>query len=497
MKKAIMTIVIIALLMPMLSMTTNATLSTTHEETPQNLYVETPVTLKTTDYRSSNLDPSTDQLWVNVTLPNSTTINIAYESFSIDRYEIKTFTYTYYPPTSGDYTVTYDYYYAPDQVGSFTAYLPDVTTSATDMVYVDESVKIDTTIETTIGAYNGTLNIYINGTGESLSLIDSWSIVMDNYETKEHTAYYKPTKNDTYTITYDFSANELDRTEKFTVFSKPMVIAYATPDTMWQGNTTVISYSVVGNNTFHPDLTVRGKITRPDGSYYYTVEKTLSIPTSDTLTATISWDIKQIVIGHYGVYFEETEHGLNTQTGGFSVIENPEEVKNSPPVGFADTNMETVFVGDTVKFTGDGSDLDGVIVNYTWNFGDGTTSYEKNPEHHYESAGTYTVTLTVIDNDGAKGYSNITMTVYDTAGKTVGRQEYLGMPTPYLGILFVVIGGIFIALNLDSLSRKELFHISFFENHGDILGAFLLIFGIEEILTNGLIQRILGIALGF
>ena len=122
-------------------MNTSATLSTTHEETPQNLYVGTPVTLKTTDYRSSSWDSSTDQLWVNITLPDSTTINIAHESFSIDRYETKTFTYTYYPPISGDYTVTYDYENAPDQTGSFTAYLPDVTTSATDMVYVNETVK--------------------------------------------------------------------------------------------------------------------------------------------------------------------------------------------------------------------------------------------------------------------------------------------------------------------------------------------------------------------
>lgn len=493
--KKIAIFLIIALFVPMLTVNTTATLSTTHEESPQNLYVGTPVTLKTTDYRSSNWDYSTDQLWVNITLPDSTTINIAHESFSISAGETKTFTYTYYPPISGDYTVTYDYYYAPDQTGSFTAYLPDVTTSATDMVYVNETVKIDTSISTTIGAYNGTLDIYINGTGESPSLIDTWNIVMDNYQTKEHTVYYTPTKNDTYTITYDFSSDELDRTETFEAFKKPTVIAEINPTSMWQGNTTTISYTVVGNNTFHPELNVRAKIIRPDGSYYYTEDKTVYVPSSDTLTATVSWDIKQITMGHYGVYFDETLHNVDKSTDGFDVTVNPNEIRNHPPIAFASVNLPKIMEGDTVKFEADGSDEDGMVVNYTWDFGDGTISYEKNPSHTYEHAGTYTVTLTVTDNDGAKGYDNITVTVYGQP--PAPRTTYLGMPTPYLGILFLVIGGIFLAFFIDAKSGEALFEVSFLRKYGDFFGLILIVLFVEEYLTNGAIQRFLGTMLGW
>ncbi len=39
--------------------------------------------------------------------------------------------------------------------------------------------------------------------------------------------------------------------------------------------------------------------------------------------------------------------------------------------------------------------------SYTWNFGDGTTSNEANPTHTYASPGTYTVSLTVLNNCGA------------------------------------------------------------------------------------------------
>lgn len=42
----------------------------------------------------------------------------------------------------------------------------------------------------------------------------------------------------------------------------------------------------------------------------------------------------------------------------------------------------------------------GNLVNYTWNFGDGNTSNAPAPTHTYASEGTYTVTLTIVDQFG-------------------------------------------------------------------------------------------------
>ena len=55
---------------------------------------------------------------------------------------------------------------------------------------------------------------------------------------------------------------------------------------------------------------------------------------------------------------------------------------------------------NAIKFTDLSCDEDGSIVNYTWKFGDGNTSYEQNPQHQYADAGTYNVSLTITDDDG-------------------------------------------------------------------------------------------------
>jgi PKD repeat protein len=50
----------------------------------------------------------------------------------------------------------------------------------------------------------------------------------------------------------------------------------------------------------------------------------------------------------------------------------------------------------TVKFT----DLSKNVVEWNWDFGDGTYSTEQNPTHTYLAAGNYTVNLTVRDGNG-------------------------------------------------------------------------------------------------
>jgi hypothetical protein len=61
---------------------------------------------------------------------------------------------------------------------------------------------------------------------------------------------------------------------------------------------------------------------------------------------------------------------------------------------------------NTVTFDPDSStDSDGTIEEYLWNFGDGTTSTSRYPVHEF-APGSYEVTLTVTDDDGAEHTSD-------------------------------------------------------------------------------------------
>jgi PKD repeat protein len=53
-----------------------------------------------------------------------------------------------------------------------------------------------------------------------------------------------------------------------------------------------------------------------------------------------------------------------------------------------------------VSFVGTGTDFDGEVVAYRWDFGDGTTSIEQNPVHTYTYTGIYEATLEVTDDEG-------------------------------------------------------------------------------------------------
>jgi parallel beta-helix repeat protein len=71
------------------------------------------------------------------------------------------------------------------------------------------------------------------------------------------------------------------------------------------------------------------------------------------------------------------------------------------------------------EITFDGSesyDSDGEIDFYRWNFGDGSSEIlDIHPSHSYSEEGVYTVTLTVVDNDGRSSTETTTATISSTS----------------------------------------------------------------------------------
>lgn len=102
----------------------------------------------------------------------------------------------------------------------------------------------------------------------------------------------------------------------------------------------------------------------------------------------------------------DNEGAIGTDTAIVTV--NP----NQPPVANAGPD-QTVTEDTLVNFDGSASrDLDGSIVSYVWNFGDGSAdSTGATASHTYIDPGLYTVTLTVADNAGAIGQDTATVTV--------------------------------------------------------------------------------------
>lgn len=72
-------------------------------------------------------------------------------------------------------------------------------------------------------------------------------------------------------------------------------------------------------------------------------------------------------------------------------------------------------------------DPDGTIASYLWDFGDGTTSAAPNPSKAYQTAGTFTPTLTVTDNAGAiVSTSTQTITIQSNEAPVAAAS---GLPT--------------------------------------------------------------------
>ena len=99
--------------------------------------------------------------------------------------------------------------------------------------------------------------------------------------------------------------------------------------------------------------------------------------------------------GEYTVTLEVTDNEGLTATTTIDV-----EATNAPPIAAFTVTCEN----QTCDFDGTGSsDPDGTIVSWDWDFGDGNNAAGSTVSHTYDDGGTYTVTLSVTDNDAGVG----------------------------------------------------------------------------------------------
>jgi PKD repeat protein len=111
--------------------------------------------------------------------------------------------------------------------------------------------------------------------------------------------------------------------------------------------------------------------------------------------------------GHYTVTLTVTDDDDATDAAT-----STKTVLNSLPEASFTESSETAYAGEIIHFNAsDSSDPDGSVVSYFWDFGDGTNSTGIIVDHAYGTNGTYTVTLTVTDDDGASDSASATKTI--------------------------------------------------------------------------------------
>lgn len=114
--------------------------------------------------------------------------------------------------------------------------------------------------------------------------------------------------------------------------------------------------------------------------------------------------------GEYTIQVFAADSALKGGTQTFQVIvkaeEGPSLANLLPTAYFLHTRR-----GMTIEFKDRSWDLDGNITSWLWNFGDNTNSAEQNPTHTFGEPGTYTVTLTIADDQGDSNIKSQTFTV--------------------------------------------------------------------------------------
>ncbi|MDF2955116.1 MAG: PKD repeat domain protein [Candidatus Alkanophagales archaeon MCA70_species_2] len=127
----------------------------------------------------------------------------------------------------------------------------------------------------------------------------------------------------------------------------------------------------------------------------------------------------------------DTPYSIDGDKDNYPLMERFENyivtpVPNQPPIANFTYYPEKPVVDQSVTFDASSSyDPDGTIVSYEWDFGDGATASGVVVTHAYSAAGSYTVTLTVTDDDGAENSTSVLVTVLPpTPGVSVSTDRY-------------------------------------------------------------------------
>ena len=144
-----------------------------------------------------------------------------------------------------------------------------------------------------------------------------------------------------------------------------------------------------------------------------------------TFSSTGSYSVKLTVIDNEGA----TDSVIKTITVTDPIVSN-----QSPTASFTANPTSGVAPLGVAFNASNSSDSDGSIISYTWDFKDGDTGNGETITHTFSSAGSYTVSLIVTDNDGATDTTTKNITVTETPNQSSDCYESMIVsPVPFMG----------------------------------------------------------------
>jgi len=176
---------------------------------------------------------------------------------------------------------------------------------------------------------------------------------------------------------------------------------------------------------FADPCALRVDLTGPSGSdfdLYFTFDGRVPTPTDyDRRSYQVGSEETIVLEGDYVEAGDEYGILVDSYSGGgaydLTITERGSGSGDQPPANeppeatFAATD-DAVRVGQEVSFDAAAStDPDGTVESYDWDLGDGSTATGPLVTQGYDSPGTYTVTLTVTDDDGATDTAEATVEV--------------------------------------------------------------------------------------
>jgi PKD repeat protein len=177
-------------------------------------------------------------------------------------------------------------------------------------------------------------------------------------------------------------------------------------------------------------------------------------------------------VGEYTVSLSVTDSGMRSSEMKKNISLSPEDIPEptSDTLTTADFSFEQA--ENTFSFTNASvadPNLEDNTLSFLWDFGDGSTSEEQNPEHEYSEVGEYTVSLSVTDSEGITAEKQIIITISGATGETPVEvpvdQEVIppqkqGASFPWgkllLVLLIAVFGGIGITLFIKKVESPDL-----------------------------------------